>query len=122
MHSRLNGKMRINIEQDLYQKLSDEERLVLSMIENFAPSQDSTAWPCDYDEMLDMAAVEPKIDDGAFIPTISRFVEMRIIDSAFSLDGEKLEIWVSPWKHRAQLRFKLSSVLIERRTGSTQAA
>jgi hypothetical protein len=114
-----------------YMNLTDTERLILCMLDSFAPDENALAWPCDYDHLMKLAQQSPSISQHEAMTTITRLKGLKILDSSHARDGAQLAIWVSPWAYRHQLLHAINDELIQRRanpstspstTESTQAA
>ncbi|PCI10403.1 hypothetical protein COB72_03370 [bacterium] len=105
-----------------YMKLTDMEQSVISMLDSFAPDHDATAWACDYDTLMQMAKRSPRIEQDEIIAIIGRLTGFNIIDSSISLTNEKMEVWVSPWSYRHQLRHAINDELIKRRSNMVDSA
>lgn len=101
-----------SVSSTTYRKLSTAEQQMIAMLEHFAPEADAAAWFCEYELLLRMGEKTPdnpnlrkvKIADDQLMNVIGGLVHARVIDTCIGTHGDRIVIWVSPYKYRARLR------------------
>tara|TARA_R100000687_G_C6441093_1_gene160564 strand:- start:1138 stop:1545 length:408 start_codon:yes stop_codon:yes gene_type:complete len=105
-----------SVKSSTYKELSQNECIVLGMLDSCRPGPDAVSWFCSWEHLVKLASVAPSIADDRLMAIVGTLTHLKIIDTCVgSLNGEP-GFYVSRWQHRARLRHDfMQHVLDERR-------
>lgn len=92
------------VKSSIYKELSQNECIVLSLLDSFYPGNEAVSWFCPWMQLAKLAAVAPSIADDQIMPIVGTLCHLKIIDICVGEVNGEPGVFVSAYKHRARLR------------------